>query len=175
MNPSPAQDISRHVPRLYRVAMRLVADADTAHDVVQEACVKALANMADFNAHCSLATWLHRIIVNCALSNGRSEQRRQRAYATAGETVRARQGGEESSPAAIAEASESSALAWELVERLPEDCRSAFVLTQLDGYSYDEAAQIEGQPRGTMASRVFRAKKILQEQMNARIDERAKQ
>lgn len=129
MNPSPAQDISRHVPQLYRVAMRLVADADTANDVVQEACVKALANMADFNAHCSLATWLHRIIVNCALSNGRSEQRRQRAYATAGETVRARQGGEESSPAAIAEASELSALAWELVERLPEDCRSAFVLT----------------------------------------------
>jgi len=48
------------------------------------------------------------------------------------------------------------------------------VLTQRDGYSYDDAARIEGQPRGTIASRVYRAKKMLLEQMNARIDGRTR-
>ena len=59
------------------------------------------------------------------------------------------------------EQAEMCRLAMELVETLPEDCRAAFVLTQLDGFSYDEAALIEDQPRGTIASRVFRAKKLL--------------
>ena len=176
MNGSPANEISQHVPRMYRVALRLVADADTAHDVVQEACLKALAAMGEFDGRASLATWLHRITVNSAHSAGRSEKRKQAAYMTVGEAQRSHQAGsEQSSPADIAESRELFSLAMELVDRLPEDCRSAFVLTQLDGYSYDEAAEIEGQPRGTMASRVFRAKRILQEQMNAHIDGRAKQ
>lgn len=45
MSESPASQIGLHVPRMYRVAYRLLADADKAHDAVQEACVKALANM----------------------------------------------------------------------------------------------------------------------------------
>ena len=51
------------------------------------------------------------------------------------------------------------------VQLLPDDCRTAFVLTQLDGYSYDEAGEIEDQPRGTVASRVFRAKQLLLKRM----------
>jgi RNA polymerase sigma-70 factor (ECF subfamily) len=78
-----------------------------------------------------------------------------------------------SSPALNAERRELYEIAYDAVESLPDDCRIAFILTQLDGYSYDEAAAIEAQPRGTMASRVYRAKKILLEQMNARINERA--
>jgi RNA polymerase sigma-70 factor (ECF subfamily) len=56
--------------------------------------------------------------------------------------------------------------AMTLVAKLPEDCRSAFMLTQLDGYTYDEAAAIENLARGTVASRVYRARQILMEQMN---------
>ena len=64
-------------------------------------------------------------------------------------------------------------MARRLVDQLPDDCRLAFALTQLDGYSYDEAAEIEGRPRGTMASRVYRAKRILLKKMHAHIDGRA--
>jgi RNA polymerase sigma-70 factor (ECF subfamily) len=71
----------------------------------------------------------------------------------------------ETSPADCAERGELYQIASTLVTALPEDCRTAFVLTQLDGYSYDEAAAIQQEPRGTIASRVHRARRILLEQM----------
>ena len=170
MGDSPASQISRQVPRMYRVAYRLLADADQANDVVQEACVKALAHLGQFNGRAALATWLHRITVNCARDALRARGRQNNAQAAllaqSGSPAR------EHSPALVVEMKELSDLAFALLEKLPDDCRSAFALTQLDGYTYAEAAEIEGQPRGTMASRVFRAKKILQEQMHARLNER---
>ena len=59
----------------------------------------------------------------------------------------------------------------EMVNRLPDDCRAAFIMTQLDGYRYDAAASLLKLPRGTVASRVFRAKRLLLEQLGDQIDE----
>jgi RNA polymerase sigma-70 factor (ECF subfamily) len=172
MNESPANQVSLHVPQMYRVAYRMLDDADQAHDVVQDACVKALAGMGRFNGQASLASWLHRITVNCAKDAMRSQNRMDRGQEAM--QTRLTDRAQVHSPVEALESKELTDLAWRLVEKLPEDCRSAFALTQLDGYSYDEAAEIAGEPRGTMASRVFRAKKILLEQMNAHIDGRAK-
>jgi RNA polymerase sigma-70 factor (ECF subfamily) len=172
MNDIAAAQIAEHVPRMYRVALRMLADADGAHDVVQEACLKALGRVHEFDGRAALATWLHRITVNCAVDAIRAEARSNSAR----DRLQADSAGQEPShsPADRAELRELTGLAWRLVDQLPDDCRSPFVLTQLDGYSYDEAAEIENQPRGTVASRVFRAKKILLEQMTAPIGGRAK-
>lgn len=167
MSETTGNEIAAHVPRMYRVAFRLLGDADAALDAVQDACVKALAGMAGFNGQAAFATWLHRITVNCAKDALRSQGRKDRAYGALLHHGSDRPG--PPSPAEVLEAKELTELAWALVEQLPDECRSAFALTQLDGYSYDEAAEIEGEPRGTMASRVFRAKKILLEQMNSRM------
>ena len=172
MSEDLAKQLGEHVPRMYRVALRIVADAERAEDVVQEACLKALAAMKGFDDRSSLATWLHRITVNCAKDAVRSKCREDRPDCE--HELGTLLSGLQVTPAAAAETRELSQLAMALLEKLPEDCRTAFALTQLDGYSYDEAAEIEGQPRGTMASRVYRAKKILLEQMNAHIDGRAK-
>lgn len=162
--------IGLHVPRMYRVACRLLADADGAHDVVQDACVKALAKGDGFDGRASLATWLHRITVNCAKDAIRGDGRRTNKHqAFQAFSLHVTGNSAEHSPADMAERRELADMAWALLEELPDDCRSAFALTQLDGYSYDEAADIENQPRGTIASRVFRAKKLLLEQMNSRM------
>lgn len=170
MTETLASQISQHIPRMYRVAIRLFADGDRAHDVVQEACLKAMAGIGSFSGHASMATWLHRITTNCARDALRSQRRREGAHSV----LRSRAGGfgQQADPAAMVEKKELSDLARRLVEQLPDDCRLAFALTQLDGYSYDEAAEIEGRPRGTMASRVYRAKRILLKKMNAHIDGR---
>jgi RNA polymerase sigma-70 factor, ECF subfamily len=172
MGDSPANQVSLHVPRMYRVAYRMLADAEAAHDVVQEACVKALAGMGRFNGQASLATWLHRITVNCARDAMRSQVRKDRAHDAL--QSQAIDHTPTHSPAEAVESKDLTDLAWRLLDALPQDCRSAFALTQLDGYSYDEAAEIVGEPRGTVASRVFRAKRILLEQMNAHLHERAR-
>lgn len=168
-SPLPEQ-IGLHVPRMYRVACRVLADAEKAHDVVQEACVKALAKGEGFDGRASLATWLHRITVNCAKDALRRDGRRAGAYQSLLFHTTFSQ--VEDSPADAAERAEMTKIAWNALAQLPEECRSAFVLTQLDGYSYDEAAEIENQPRGTVASRVYRAKRLILELMNshARLD-----
>jgi RNA polymerase sigma-70 factor (ECF subfamily) len=172
MDDSPAIQISLHVPRMYRVAYRLLADADKAHDVVQEACVRALTHVDGFDGRATITTWLHRIAVNCAKEAMRTDSRKEHAH----RRLQSQPVNQAPwlCPAEAAETKELTDLAWTLLENLPRDCRSAFALTQLDGYSYDEAAEIEDEPRGTIASRVFRAKKILLEQMNAHIHGRAK-
>ena len=54
------------MPRIYRVALRMMGRADDAREVVQEACLKALRAAGGFDGRAALATWLHRITVNCA-------------------------------------------------------------------------------------------------------------
>jgi len=173
MSKGLAEQLGEHVPRMYRVALRIIADAEAAEDAVQEACLKALAGMKDFDGRSSLTTWLHRITVNCAKDALRSKCREDRPDCR--RELGTLLSGLQVTPAAAAETRELSGLAMALLEKLPEDCRAAFALTQLDGYSYDEAGEIEDQPRGTMASRVWRAKKILLEQMKTHMDGRTKQ
>lgn len=172
MTEATDSQISVHMPRMYRVALRLLANDELARDVVQEACVKALTGINDFDGRATLATWLHRITVNCAMDAIRCQKKREFAFSSL--EVKASRMDGAIAPQAAVELKEQSDIALALIEKLPDDCRSAFILTQLDAYSYDEAAQLEGQPRGTIASRVYRAKKILLEQMNAQ-DGRAAQ
>ena len=173
MTDGTTHELTQQVPRMYRVALRVVADADVAQDVVQEACVRALQKLDSFQGRSSLATWLHRITVNCANDALRSNARRRQGHSellALPATVVS-----ENNPADAAEQRELFGLAWRALDGLPPECRQAFALTQLDGYSYDQAGEIEDQPRGTMASRVWRAKKILLEQMKTRMDVRTEQ
>jgi RNA polymerase sigma-70 factor (ECF subfamily) len=151
---------------MYRVALRIVGSADAAHDVVQEACLKVLHRAAQFEGRASLVTWLHRITVNCAFDHMRRHRQQKRGRADWDPGRMAAVAVAEAGPAECAEQTEMYRLALELVAKLPDDCRSAFILTQLDGYTYDEAAAIEDLCRGTVASRVYRARQILVEQMN---------
>lgn len=172
MHDTPANQIGSHVPRMYRVAYRVLGNADQAHDVVQEACVKALVGMDGFEGRATLSTWLHRITLNCAKDALRSETRRDQRRETLQNSTASSAVGP--SAAELVETKELVDLARTMLEKLPEDCRSAFALTQLDGYSYDEAADIESEPRGTIASRVHRAKKILMGQMSKLVDGKEK-
>ncbi len=161
-----AQQLAGHVPRMYRVALRIVGKSDAAQEVAQEACVKALRCAESFGGRAALTTWLHRITVNCAhdhLRNDRRagpgpEQLRPRHAGHAGHARRR--------PGRTGRTKRDLSPGTDPGCQTARDCRSAFVLTQLDEYTYDEAAAIEDVARGTVASRVHRARQILIEQMN---------
>jgi RNA polymerase sigma-70 factor, ECF subfamily len=159
-----ATQMGAHIPRMYRVALRIVFDTDRAHDIVQDACVKALRKIDNFNGDASLASWLHRITVNCARDYLRGNHREKKKIEAFGLKV-VQSPCSALSPSGAIEQREMIDMVLQQVQLLPDDCRTAFVLTQLDGYSYDEAGEIEDQPRGTVASRVFRAKQLLLKRM----------
>ena len=166
MSETLTQELAGHVSRMYRVALRIVGSTDAAQDVAQDACVKALRGAEKFDGRAALATWLHRITVNCAHDHLRKSHRADRGRTDWDNEAIGMLTMLEASPAERAERNETYRLALGLVAKLPDDCRSAFLLTQLDGYTYDEAAAIENLSRGTVASRVYRARQILMEQMN---------
>ena len=166
MRETIAQELAGHLPRMYRVALRIVGSTDAAREVAQDACVKALQGADKFDGRAALATWLHRITVNCAHDHLRKSRRMDRGRVDWNNNGLGVFALLEATPAKQAEQDEMYRLALTLIAELPEDCRSAFVLTQLDGYTYDEAAAIEQLSRGTVASRVYRARKILMEKMN---------
>src|SRR5262245_38613791 len=154
--------LSEHIPRLYRVALRILGNHHSAEEIVQEVCVKVLEKKEhlQLNGTAQPTTWLHRVTVNCALDRVRREKLEvRRRLATDAGTIHQPL----AAPDQVAEQQELFLLATAQIATLPDEYRTAFVLTQIDGYSYDEAAQIEGKPRGTIASRVARAKSLLLE------------
>jgi RNA polymerase sigma-70 factor (ECF subfamily) len=161
-----AQQLAAHAARMYRVALRIVGRSDAAQEVAQEACLKALRGAEQFDGRAALATWLHRITVNCARDHLRKSRQIERGRTDWDHDMWGMLTMLEAGPAERAEQSETYRLALTLLAKLPDDCRAAFVLTQLDGYTYDEAAAIAELSRGTVASRVHRARQILMQQMN---------
>ena len=161
-----AAEIAGQMSRMYRVALRIVGSTDVAQEVAQDACVKALRGADSFDGRAALATWLHRITVNCAHDHLRKTRQMDRSRTDWNRDTMGMLTMLEAGPAKRAEQNEMYRLALSLIAALPDDCRSAFMLTQLDGYTYDEAAGIENLSRGTVASRVYRARQILMEQMN---------
>ena len=148
------EQVARWYPRLYRTALRLTGRFADAADVTQEAFSKALASWDRFDGGVLPTTWLHTILVNCV----RDWARRQRArpsvrlepWALAAPDGDAGDG-------RLARQEELAALRA-AVEDLSEPLRQAFVATVIDGYRYEEAAEMLGVPVGTVASRVYQAR-----------------
>ena len=158
-----ALELERQRPRMYRVAFRVVGCHEDANEVVQIASLKSWQRIDRFEGRSSLASWLFRITFNAACDQLRKTKR---APATLSDVAQEML---ESSHAddqdRDAENRELYLMALHYVEQLPDDCRETFVLSQLDGYSYQQIADIQDVPEGTVASRIHRAKQLLCKQL----------
>ncbi|GAA0284818.1 sigma-70 family RNA polymerase sigma factor [Cryptosporangium japonicum] len=133
-------------PDVWRFCASLV-DADAADDLTQETYLRAFRALPSFAARSSARTWLLGIARRTCADHLRSVVRRRRLD----EVLRARFAPVTPDPSGTADATD-------LLARLSTERRSAFVLTQLVGLSYQEAAAVEGVPVGTIRSRVARAR-----------------
>jgi RNA polymerase sigma-70 factor (ECF subfamily) len=129
---------------VWRFAAALV-DRDSADDLTQETYLRAFRALADFAGRSSARTWLLGIARHVCADHIRTLQRRRRL---AGRL-----------PLPPIEPDHAGLLgAADLIARLSEERRGAFVLTQVIGLSYAQVAEVEGVPVGTIRSRVARAR-----------------
>lgn len=138
---------------VWRLAAALV-DPDSADDVTQETYLRAFRALPAFEGRSSARTWLLGITRRACADHLRSVVRRRRLrsrLAAHPEPERSVMAAAEPDPAQRFDTAD-------LLRRLPADRRGAFVLTQLLGLSYAEAAVVEGVPVGTIRSRVARAR-----------------
>ncbi|MGY4913310.1 sigma-70 family RNA polymerase sigma factor [Micromonospora aurantiaca (nom. illeg.)] len=133
---------------VWRFAAALV-DPDTADDLTQETYLRAFRALSGFEGRSSVRTWLLGIARRACADHLRTVVRRRRLDAR----LAAQAATDHPYPDPAGQLG-----ATDLVRRLPAERRSAFVLTQLLGLSYAEAADVEGVPVGTIRSRVARAR-----------------
>ncbi len=148
--------VDRHADRMYRLAVSLVGRSD-AEDVVQEALAGAYRGAGGFRGGASVKTWLSRILATQAAKwwRDRKGERTTALEDTAGET-----GGGEASVGAKLDLHAA-------LDRLSAEHRQVIVLRELDGLSYEQMAESLGVPRGTIESRLHRARAELRRQLPA--------
>ena len=141
-----------------------LGDRQSADDLTQETYLRAFGSLHRFEGRSSLRTWLLSIARRVCADALRSRRRRRLTL------VRDDVDLEALSAADGADRVGESAVVADLLGRLDADRREAFVLTQLLGLPYAEAAEVAGCPVGTIRSRVARARADLVEALTARED-----
>ncbi|MFZ2291983.1 MAG: RNA polymerase sigma factor [Corynebacterium casei] len=129
---------------------------EIADDLTQETYLRVIGALPRFAARSSARTWLLSLARRVWVDNIRHDMARPRKSATEYEDATAQSASPENS-SAWAEWIDARAL----IDALPEDRREALILTQVLGYTYEEAAKIAGVRVGTIRSRVSRARKDL--------------
>jgi RNA polymerase sigma-70 factor, ECF subfamily len=147
--------VSRHAPRAYRVALRLLGNPHDAEDVTQDALIAAWQALPRFRADASFATWLYRIVTTQAL-NAITRSRRAYDIANGSEVHYAGRG-----PADQIERAQAADAVTAAVAALPPPQRVALVLHQFEGLSYAQIAEITASTIPAVRSHLHRARRTL--------------
>ena len=160
-----AELVAEHQRMVVQLAVNLLGDRDEALDLSQEVFLRVFRTIARFRGQSTLRTWIYRIAVNQARNRHRFWRRRHRAdqvsldvhVATHGEF----RSGAEAGPDRVFAQKELAAKLQSALDALPFDQRTAIVLREIDGLSYDEIAYSLGVAVGTVKSRLTRARQTL--------------
>ncbi|MFA7497285.1 MAG: sigma-70 family RNA polymerase sigma factor [Leucobacter sp.] len=150
--------------QLYGAAMKMTRNPQDAQDLVQETFLKSYAAFASFQEGTNLKAWLYRIMTNSYINTYRKRQREP--FLGAVEELEDWQlGGAESTTAMSARSAEAEAIdrtpasvVTDAINALPEDFRIAVYLADVEGFSYQEIADIAEIPIGTVMSRLHRGR-----------------
>lgn len=151
--------VSRHADGLYRMACSLLGSASDAEDVLQETFLGAFNRLSAFEGRSTVKTWLVRILLNHASKFRRS--RKVRRTDPLPEQIGPASGDEKYASSSPAAAVESRVDVNQMLETLSPEHREVIVLRELQQMSYDEIAEALKIPRGTVESRLFRARQEL--------------
>ena len=157
--------LSEHQRMVIQLAVNLLGDRDEAMDLSQEVFLKVFRTISRFRGQSSLRTWIYRIAVNQARNRRRFWRRRHRADQVSLDAHVETHGEFPSSPVSgpdrvLAQKELASRLKHAL-DHLPFDQRTAIVLREVDGLSYEEIAFSLGVAVGTVKSRLTRARQAL--------------
>jgi RNA polymerase sigma-70 factor (ECF subfamily) len=153
----------------WRVAVRLTGDPETARDVAQDAVVRCLGALDRFDRERPLAPWVATIVRNLIRDAARRRGvRRLEPLHRDRDDVVLEPTDPSPSPEASARRHQLQRMVWRCLADLDEAHREIIVLRDFEALSYDEIAHVLGVPRGTVMSRLHRARRRLADEVNAR-------
>ena len=161
--------VAEHQRMVVQLAVNLLGDRDEALDLSQDVFLRVFRTIHRFRGQSSLRTWIYRIAVNQARNRHRFWRRRHRAdqvsldahVAAHGDLVSTLQ----PTPDRVLAQKELAEMLQHALDRLPFDQRTAIVLREIDGLSYEEIAFSLGVAIGTVKSRLTRARQALRQDL----------
>lgn len=162
--------VSEHQRMVYQLSLNLLGDHNEALDLSQEVFLRVFRTIHTFRGHAALRTWIYRIVINQARNRQRWWRRRHRSQQVSldehirdhGELPEAGNGGSPDRLLGQKQLAERIRLA---LDQLPFDQKTALVLREIDGLSYEEIGFSLGIAVGTVKSRLARAREALRAQL----------
>jgi RNA polymerase sigma-70 factor (ECF subfamily) len=168
--------VSRYKGKIYNYLYRMTGNAEDAEDLTQEVFVRMYTNIGSFRAEASLSTWLFRIAGNLSVDAFRRGKKERGLSHSLDAPVAGGDGDDGQSatrdvpdwsqePETLLGRKELGAHIQAALQKLPPKLRSAVVLHDVEGLAYEEIAQTERIPLGTVKSRIFNARVALREHL----------
>jgi RNA polymerase sigma-70 factor (ECF subfamily) len=168
------------IDQLYAAGMRMTRNPADAQDLVQETFVKAFSAFRQFQQGTNLKAWLYRILTNTFINSYRKKQRDP--YKNTIDDLEDWQLGEAvstTSASRVSRSAEAEAIdhlpdstVKDALQSIPEDFRLAVYLADVEGFSYQEIADIMKTPVGTVMSRLHRGRRLLRDRLTGYAEER---
>ena len=166
--------VLRYQHKVLKLIMRYVRDAAEAENVAQEAFIKAYRALPGFRGDSAFYTWLYRIAINTAKNSLVAKKRRPLDYdldlQDPEQHDMQNRLQDSDTPEALVLSDEIRETVNAAIAALPEELRTAIVMREIDGLSYEEIAAAMDCPVGTVRSRIFRAREAIDQRLRPLID-----
>ena len=166
--------VIKYQHKIVQLVNRFVKDPSEAQDVAQEAFIKAYRALGNFRGDSAFYTWLYRIAINTAKNYLVSRARRYSDYEVdvqdAEQVENAPQLKGMDTPDNVLMNEQIVEAIKSAIEKLPEEMRTAIMLREFEGLSYEEIAQAMECPVGTVRSRIFRAREAIDKKLTPLLD-----
>lgn len=146
--------------RVYALCLRMAGDAQRAEELVQDAFVRAWERLGSFRGDALFTTWLHRLTVNLVLQERRSRGRRRAREVTSPDLEYYGRTARRAMPGTRVDLERA-------IAGLPSKARRVLVLRDVEGYKYNEIAEMTGVSLGTVKAQIHRARGLVKEALDA--------
>ncbi|MDS4014073.1 MAG: RNA polymerase sigma factor RpoE [Candidatus Accumulibacter sp.] len=166
---------AKYQRKVARLLSRYIRDQSEVEDVSQEAFIKAYRALPSFRGESAFYTWLYRISINTAknylVAQGRRAPTSTEVDADDAESFEdAGQLRDINTPESLLQSRQIGETIDAAMAGLPDDLRSAIMLREIEGMSYEEIAEAMNCPIGTVRSRIFRAREVVADKLRPLLD-----
>ncbi len=167
--------VNRYQQKVANVIAKFIKDRHEIQDVAQEVFIKVFRALPNFRGDSSFYTWIYRIAVNTSknhlVAKSRRIQNTQVEFEDAESFVSNEDHRNLDTPDAVYSRGELEQTMSKAIAQLPDDLKTAIVLREVEGLSYDEIAEKMDCPIGTVRSRIFRARDAIDQALRPLLED----
>ncbi len=161
--------VQKYQHKVVNLVGRFVSDQAECYDITQDAFIKAYRAIGKFRGDSQFYTWLYRIAANTAKNYLASRARKSPSYSVDVDDAEHFEGEsglkEYATPENLLLTEEIKSTVFRAIEALTDDLKSAITLREIEGLSYEEIAEVMDCPIGTVRSRIFRARDVIDKEL----------